>query len=123
MPADTSDSDSTPSSSPHLFTIVRDDPRLPKFISKNLNVSNFIKEIESKIARRGVISDKDKIAIMRSMVDLGDYHAGNTLQSDIFGDATSFDQYVKEESGEHSKLGSLSPLCKLAQSHDPGHHT
>lgn len=84
MPTDPPDADSTLSSSPHLFTVVRDDlPFATKFTSKNLNVGNFLKETESEISRQGVTTDKDKIAIVRSRVDLGDCHAGNALQAGI----------------------------------------
>lgn len=73
LPTNPPDVDSTNPSSRHLFTVVWDDLGLQKFTGNNLNVGNFLKEIESERSRRGVTTDKDtrKIAILRSRVDLG----------------------------------------------------
>ena len=101
------------------ITFVHDaSPSLPKFDGENIPVHAFLRDTEDEMIRRNITTDKEKIALLKSRINLGDCLAGDIIQSDLFQSFHEYTAFRKEFLFQFSgidKVGSLAPLYKFAQ--------
>lgn len=102
---------STPTFTP--VTIVHESSSLPKFIGESVPVHEFLRDVRDETVRGSLTTDKEKIALLKSHVDLGDCLARDIIQSDQFSSFTDYEAFksgfIQQFSGS-VKVGALDPL-------------
>ena len=103
------------------ITIFQEYPSQPKFTGKasdNVSVYQYIKDCEDIIRKRNLISDEDKINVLRQNVDTVDCPARDLLYSTHFLTCKDYNEFRKSlirSFASTSKLGPISSLFKLAE--------
>ena len=106
------------SSANHLV-VVHEDPRQPKYTGETggMDVYTFLSLADETIAKRKITDEKEKIDVLRNLVDPNPCEARSFIMGDFIKKAQSYEEVRNlciNIFSNQSKLGAVSSLFKLA---------
>lgn len=101
-------------------TVIQDDSSRPKFTGEDrqINVFDFLKEVDVDIANRNITSDNAKIAFLKTRLDTGQSIVGQSMKTRHFDTFTTYDEFRKEfvnQFCKHTTIGTLVGITRLVE--------